>query len=139
MFSLCLPKVQSNVAKEFTGVSSGEPSGMLDMLTLVRNVCAHNERLYDFSANRSRAIQDMPIHAQIGIVKSGAGLYRQGKTDLFASIICFKYLLTPEDFHNTIENIDTAIMKLTIETKMIPPNKILSSMGFPQNWKDIEK
>ena len=119
MFSLCYSKIQSDVAKEFPNISAGELAGMLDMLALVRNVCAHNERLYDFSVKNNRAIQDLPAHAALGIAKTSAGLY-------------------PEDFEHTIMGIDSALSSLFNKTKQIPPNKILSSMGFPQNWKDVK-
>ena len=138
MFSLCYSKIQSDVAKEFPNISAGELAGMLDMLALVRNVCAHNERLYEFSVKNNRAIQDLPAHAALGIAKTSAGLYKQGKKDLFASLICLKYLLNPEDFEHTIMGIDSALSSLFNKTKQIPPNKILSSMGFPQNWKDVK-
>ena len=137
MYSLCKASVQSDVAKEFPGVSSENLVGMLDMLTRVRNVCAHNERLYDFSVIDKRAIPNFPVHAALGISKSKAGLYKQGKTDLFASLICLKYLLDAEDFVHMCSNIASAISKLCSETKKIPPNKILSCMGFPTNWMDI--
>jgi len=137
MYSLCVSAIQSDVAKEFSGVSEAALTGMLDMLTRVRNVCAHNERLYDFCVKNSRAIQNMPVHASLGIAANAAGGYNQGKTDLFASLICFKYLLDDADFQATIASIDLSLTELLNETKLIPPNKILSCMGFPQNWKDI--
>ena len=137
MYSLCKSSVQSNVAKEFPGVSTEDLIGMLDMLTRVRNVCAHSERLYDFSVIDKRAIPNFPIHATIGISKTKAGLYKQGKTDLFAALICLKYLLDAKDFACTCTNISSALACLCNETKQIPPNKILSCMGFPMNWIDI--
>lgn len=136
MYSLCRSSVQSEVAKEFPLVSSEALIGMLDMLTRVRNVCAHNERLYDFSVKRSRAIQDTPVHARLGISKSRAGLYNQGKTDLFAALICLKYLLG-EDFDVVVSGVKTALDTLTSKTKLLSPNKILSCMGFPANWMEI--
>lgn len=137
MFSLCTSAVQSDVAKEFPGVSANALVGMLDMLTRVRNVCAHNERLYDFTVKQSRGIQDMPVHASLGISKSKAGLYKKGKTDLFAAMICLKYLLDENDFRHTVLAIDSALIKLTKKTKIFQMNKILSCMGFPGNWKDV--
>ena len=107
------------------------------MLTRVRNVCAHNERLYDFSVKNSRAIQNMPVHVALGITKNVSGGYNQGKTDLLAALICFKYLLDDGDFLQVVTSIDLALTKLLGTTKLIPPTKILSCMGFPQNWKDI--
>lgn len=75
MYSLCSTSIQSSVAKEFPEVTADAMIGMLDMLTRVRNVCAHNERLYDFSVVRNRAILDMPVHKKLGIAKSKSGLY----------------------------------------------------------------
>lgn len=139
MFSLCAPQVRSDVAREFASVTPGALVGMLDMLTRVRNVCAHNERLYDFSVPRSRAIQDMPIHAALGISKDRGGVYRQGKTDLFASLVCLKYLLDTRELQSTVDDISAALVALSADTKIIPPNKILAEMGFPTNWADIVK
>ena len=137
MFSLCEPSVRSDVAKEFPGVSEDALSGMLDMLTRVRNVCAHNERLYDFSLKKSRAIQNFPAHEDLGISKSKSGLYNQGKTDLFAALICLKYLLQTDDFNRTVVSIEKSLETLCTKTKIFQKNKILSCMGFPENWSDI--
>lgn len=139
MFSLCAPQVRSDVAREFVAVTPGALVGMLDMLTRVRNVCAHNERLYDFSVSRGRAIQDMPIHGLLGISKSQAGVYRQGKTDLFAAMVCLRYLLNAEELQRTVDDISAALVALFTGTKAIPPNKILAEMGFPAHWADIVK
>lgn len=139
MYSLCTESIQIEVAKEFPKVTSEAMMGMLDMLTRVRNVCAHSERLYDFSVKRSRAILDMPAHATLGITKSKSGLYNQGKKDLFASLICLKYLLEQDEFDEVVMSIDAALCKLHSKTKVLPPNKILSCMGFPENWVDIKE
>jgi len=136
MYSLCHPAVQSGVAREFPGVSPNTLTGMLDVLTQLRNVCAHNERVYNFSIKK--AIENMPVHKNLGILSSPSGSYRQGKDDLFAAVICFKYLLDEKDFLSVTEQIDQALRDLFAATKMLPPNKILSEMGFPANWKDIE-
>ena len=137
MFSLCESSVRSDVAKEFPGVSEDALIGMLDMLTRVRNVCAHNERLYDFSVKNSRAIQNFPVHEELGISKSKSGLYNQGKTDLFAALICLKYLLQADDFRKTVLGIGESLDTLCTKTKIFQKNKILSCMGFPENWASI--
>ena len=139
MYSLCTSSIQSSVAREFDNVTSEALIGMLDMLTRVRNVCAHNERLYDFTVRKSRAILDMPIHAALGIARSKSGLYNQGKTDLFAALICLKYLLDRDEFDRFADSINAALVKLHAKTKLLPPNKILSCMGFPANWISIKK
>lgn len=135
MYSLCTQDVQSAVSQEFPLVTQRQLVGMLDLLTKVRNVCAHNERLYDFDAGKKRAIQAMPLHAQLGIGKKKS-YYKKGQCDLFAAMVCFKYLLSPEEYRSTVEKIDREVKALCRKTKQIPPTKILCCMGFPQNWKD---
>lgn len=135
MYSLCTQDVQAAVSREFPLVSERQLVGMLDLLTKVRNVCAHNERLYVFDAGKKRAIQAMPLHAQLQIGKKKS-YYKKGQCDLFAAMVCFKYLLLPEEFRATAEKIDQEVRTLCRRTKMIPQTKILCCMGFPQNWKD---
>lgn len=135
MYSLCTQDVQATVSKEFPQVSEQQLVGMLDFLTRVRNVCAHNERLYDFNAGKRRAIQAMPLHTQLCIGKTKS-YYNKGQDDLFAAVVCFKYLLSPDEFRTIVDGIDTEIKLLCKKTKQFPPNKILSCMGFPPNWYD---
>ncbi len=135
MYSLCTQDVQASVSKEFPNVTEHQLVGMLDFLTRVRNVCAHNERLFDFDAGKKRAIQAMPLHVQLGIGKKKS-YYKRGQCDLFAAVVCFKYLLSPEEFKSTMDEINTEINTLCSKTKQFQKNKILSCMGFPPNWYD---
>lgn len=135
MYSLCTQDVQAAVSKEFPIVTEGQLVGMLDFLTRVRNVCAHNERLYNFDAGKKRAIQAMPLHAQLGIGKTKS-YYHHGQRDLFAAMVCFKYLLSPDEYQKTADKISIQIDLLCQKTKQFPKTKILSCMGFPPNWLD---
>lgn len=138
MYSLCTQDVQANVSKEFIGVSEHQLIGMLDFLTRVRNVCAHNERLYDFDSGKSRAIQAMPVHKQLGIGKKKS-YYKKGQVDLFAAVICFRYLLSDKAFRDTVARIENEIDDLLKRTKLIRKEQLLKQMGFPPNWIDILK
>ena len=69
MYSLLPDRIQAHVSKEFPCVSEGALANMLSYLTFIRNVSAHNERLYDFGANQSKSISDMPIHSALKIGK----------------------------------------------------------------------
>ena len=62
----------------------------LKVLTLYRNVCAHNERL--FSYHTYIDIPDTLLHKKLGISKNGSK-YIYGKNDLFSVVIAFRYLL----------------------------------------------
>ncbi|MCR5174641.1 MAG: Abi family protein [Oscillospiraceae bacterium] len=134
MYSFCYQDVQAAISKEFQGVNETQLERMLDYLTLVRNVCAHNERLYDYQSGK-RAIKAMPIHQDLNIGKKKT-YYKKGQRDLFAAVICFKYLLEENEYNEFIDEVDAAINQLMADTKMIQRTKILSCMGFPTNWKD---
>lgn len=53
MYSFLPQKIQYKVSKEFDYISEGMLVQMLDLLARVRNVCAHNERLYDYKYQKS--------------------------------------------------------------------------------------
>lgn len=135
MYSLCPQSVRMAVSEEFPEVNESQLAAMLDILSRVRNVCAHNERLYDFKS-RSRRVPDMPVHGELGIPKSGAA-YRKGKDDLFGALICLRYLLDSSHFRDVVMDISNELDHLHELTPILPPTKILSCMGFPEDWKRI--
>lgn len=133
MYSLCTQDVQSAVCKEFPDVYPRQLIGMLDFLTQVRNVCAHNERLYDYRTTKGRAIQVMPLHQQLKIGKTKS-YYNKGQNDLFAAVVCLKYLLSHDEFLVFAQSVDSTISTLCTRTQKFQKAKILSCMGFPINW-----
>lgn len=135
MYSLCPQDIQAMVSKEFPVVREHQLVGILDFLTRVRNVCAHNERLYDFNSGSRRAIPAMPLHQQLKIEKTKS-FFKKGQKDLFAAVVCFKYLLSPEEFRQTADQIQNEILALCTRTKLLHQQQILCQMGFPSNWTD---
>lgn len=136
IYSLLPDRIQAHVSKEFPCVTEGALANMLSYLTFIRNVSAHNERLYDFGANQSKSIPDMPIHSALKIGKKGK-MYKYGKNDLFAAIICLKYLLPKARFERLIVDIDREIEILLSKTHRVQKSYLFNRMGFPVAWKDI--
>jgi len=106
----------------------------LPILANYRNLCAHEDILYDHKAQRS--INDCSYHKLLEIPKMD-GEYIYGKDDLFALIIILKNLLRADDFYLMMENLDYEIKLLASKLKSISVNKVLDSMGFPINYKEI--
>lgn len=127
MYSLLPDRIQAHVSKEFPCVTEGALANMLSYLTFIRNVSAHNERLYDFGANQSKSIPDMPIHSALKIGKKGK-MYKYGKRDLFAAIVCLKYLLPNARFERLIVDIDREIEILLSKTHRV--QKAIYSIGW---------
>ena len=138
MYSLCPQKIQTRVSKEFRGVMRKDLQSMLALLTDIRNVCAHNERLYNIKVNPTHIAPDTKIHSLLGIKKNERGVYLQGKDDLFSAIICLKYLLPNADFLHSLHQIEEAIDDLCLATKQKQKKQILKLMGFPNTWEMIK-
>lgn len=106
----------------------------LPILANYRNLCAHEDVLYEHKAQRS--IMDCHFHERLQIPKID-GEYLYGKNDLFALIIILKRMLRADDFYLMMENIDYEINLLSGKLKTITIDKVLDRMGFPINYKEI--
>lgn len=128
--------IQAKVSIEFNYVTENELVRMLALLARVRNVCAHNERLYNYRYNKG-AINDTYIHKYLNIPRPNVQ-YSKGKQDLFAVIIVLKYLLSHEEFNIFIDDINSALKTLFDSTKQLQKAQMYRYMGFPANWLEIK-
>lgn len=136
-FYALLPfQMQSDISKEFPNVNEKELERYLKILTLFRNVCAHNERLYSFRTQID--FPDTVLHAKLGIPKKG-NQYLLGKRDLFGLVIAFRYLLPRKEFLEFKRSLIRILGKYTKSSSQISEEALLSMMGFPANWKDITR
>ena len=129
MYSLLKPEVKCKISKEFKGINEGQLERMIDILSRFRNVCAHSERLYDYKYNKGE-IDNTEIHKKLEIKKK-KGHYIQGKKDLFAVVVVFKYMLSQNEFDNFVDEMSKLIMKLLKETNVLQELQVLKLMGFP--------
>lgn len=135
-YSFLPQNIQSRVSIEFDYVTENELVRMLDLLARVRNVCAHNERLFNYRYNKG-AINDTFIHQSLGISKTN-GQFSKGKQDLFAVIIVLKYLLSNEEVCLLIDEINDALETLLTSTRQLQRPQMFKYMGFPDNWNEIK-
>ena len=109
-------------------------SDYLPVLANYRNLCAHEDILYE---NRTqKTIDDTIYHQMLGIPKN-EGEYIYGKNDLFALLIIMKQLLDKSKFNSMIIEMENAIQTLHYNLKSISIRDVLKRMGFPENWKDL--
>lgn len=109
-------------------------STYLHILANYRNLCAHEDILYEHKTQR--IIPDNKYHQMLEIEKQN-GEYIYGKDDMFAVIIIFKQMLTDAEFKDMINEISYEFDILDGKTNIVPTNKLLNKIGFPDNWKDI--
>ena len=106
----------------------------ISLLANFRNICAHEDILYDYRTQRR--IPDTKYHESLGIDKY-EDEYRYGKNDLFALIIILKQMLGEEEFHDLVGEISYEVDYLDGIVDTVSLNSILNRIGFPDNWRDI--
>ena len=125
------------VAREF-GLQENVFKSYLKLMSIFRNICAHDERLYNTKMDNLEIVSG-PIHRRLTIpLINGKPIY--GKNDLFALLICLKEFLpnrTRGEFAETIKQIDKEIDRLQSSIHTVSINDILVMMGFPANWKTL--
>lgn len=132
MYSFLKSDIQSEVSKEFPIIRENELETILDVLTRYRNVCAHNERLFDFKYHDAR-LKTTSIHKYFNLYT-----INPVASNLFDVVIFLKYLLPTDDFNAFIEEINNALNMLSVQTNQIQHSQLLKLMSFPQNWFEIK-
>lgn len=106
----------------------------LSLLSNFRNLCAHEDILYDHRTQRM--IPDNKYHYMLDIEKVDDE-YHFGKNDLYALVIIMKQMLKEEEFREFIYELGYEIDILDGKVDVVPLNTILNKIGFPDNWRDI--
>ncbi len=108
----------------------------LALLSNFRNVCAHEDILYDHRTQRM--IPDSIYHSALKIPKF-EDEYIYGKNDLFSLVIILKVMLSKEEFNEMIDEIKSEVELLDKEVDVVPLDTILNRIGFPSNWYEIKE
>lgn len=106
----------------------------LTVLANFRNLCAHEDILYDHRTQKE--IPSNKYHYKLNITMTD-GHYDYGKNDLFALIIILKSMLTEKEFREMIFAVGYEIDILDGHVDVVPLSTILNKVGFPTNWRDI--
>ena len=134
LFTILKPEDQYTLA-EYYNLDLENLITYLSVLANYRNLCAHEDIVYD---NRTdRYILDTIYHRILNIPLMD-GEYIYGKNDLFAVIIILKMLLLEKEYQIMISEISYEIDLLEGKLKSVPIEKVLDKMGFPNNWRIIK-
>ena len=106
----------------------------LSILANFRNLCAHEDILYDHRTQKE--IPSNKYHQKLNIPMTD-GHYDYGKNDLFALILILKSLLTDDEFREMIFAVGYEMDILDSKVNTVSLSKILNKVGFPDNWRDI--
>lgn len=135
LFTILKKEDQKEIASVY-GISPDDLMVYLPILANFRNLCAHEDIMYDHKTQRY--IDDTKFHAYLNIPKMD-GEYIYGKDDLFALVIILKQLLREEDFTLLINELSYELDILGGKLHSIDIDKVLDRMGFPINFRDIAR
>ena len=121
LFTIMKREDQKEVAEVY-GISPDSLLVYLPILANFRNLCAHEDIMYDHRTQRT--IEDNKYHAYLNIPKTD-GDYIYGKDDLFALIIILKQLLSKDDFTLLINELSYELDILDGKINTIELDKIL--------------
>lgn len=136
-FKLMKQKERIQISNQFN-VMEFNLVNLISILAHTRNLCAHDERLYNCKFPTNKSIDDCDIHKILDIPKQN-NRYIYGKNDLFAVVISLKLLLNENDYQKFHSKIFSRIMSLQSKLKVIDISKVLNTMHFPENWHNIKK
>ena len=134
LFSILRKEEKEEIASYYKNLDSDNLGDFLSILSNYRNLCAHEDILYNHETLKE--IDDTKYHLLLDIPKVD-DRYIFGKNDIFALIIILKHMLTFEDFKMMMNEIDYEIDWLSSKLKSIEVQKVLYRMGFPENYKQI--
>lgn len=109
-------------------------STYLAILANFRNLCAHEDILYDHRTQR--CIPDTKYHKLLNIPMLDDE-YIYGKNDLFAVMIILKTMLSEDEFRDIMNQISYEIDILDGKVDTVPVETILNKIGFPSNFREI--
>lgn len=134
-YSLMKPKEQNTISRKYN-LRIPEFRIILHNLTLIRNICAHDEKLYDIKMKNR--ISSTIYHKKLKIENKN-GNYQYATRDLFSIIIALKLLLEKEQFNKFYSEIFKSMETLKKKLCTIQIDKVMYKMGFPKNYKKLLK
>jgi len=134
-YSIMKTKDRQSISKIFK-ILDNDLESFLYYLSIVRNFSAHGNRLYCIRTTKPLANTNVHKNLSIGIRQNE---YVNGKRDLFAAVIALRYLISVNEFKHLIDELAETTDWLSRRLNIIGIDKILSSMGFPANWKEISQ
>lgn len=133
LYSIMKTKDQEEIA-EIYSLKIGDLLSFLPILANYRNLCAHEDILYE---NRTAAsIETNKYHTMLELPELD-GEYTCGKNDLFALIIIMKFLLRDEEFRLLIKEIDYEKSVLAGKLYTIDIEDVMGHMGFPRDYTKL--
>lgn len=132
LYSIMKKSDQEEIANVFH-MKIEELNLFLPILANYRNLCAHEDILYDHKT--ATMIPANLYHRELNIDNNVN--FTQGRNDLFALVLILKYILRDEEFRTFLHEIDYEVSILEGKLKTIKIDVILNKMGFTKDYMKL--
>ena len=134
MYSLLQEGTQQEISGDFHISSQRDMGKILNMITLFRNVCAHNERLYDYETRSEVALKYItPYMGNTGYT------YEKERKRYFGLLGCCRTLMQGREGDEFIDQLETFINSAPIIKNQKIGKVILDEMGLTADWTKFKK
>ena len=135
-YKLMKPADKVTVAKKFC-IASDELHKYMDMCSLARNKCAHDERFFDIKFRRSLHAKSIAKLSVLSLPRDAKGSYLSGTNDAYAIAIIFAMLLSKTDTREFVSAMKSTFTKLAKELHTISVTDVMNIMGYSSSWTNL--
>lgn len=135
-YKLMKPSDKTAVAKKFC-IERNELHKYMDMCSLARNKCAHDERFFNIKFRRSLHTKSIAKLSVLNLPRDAKGSYLSGTNDAYAIAIIFAMLLSKKDTKEFVSAMKSAFAKLARELHTISVTDVMNIMGYSSSWENL--
>ena len=135
-YKLMKPNDKMRVAKKFA-VPDYELHKYMDMCSIARNKCAHDERFFDMKFRARLHTLSIKNFKILNLPTDKSGSYIKGTNDIYAIAIIFAMILDKSDVEEFISSMETIFNKLSKQLHVISIDDVMQHMGYQSDWKEI--
>lgn len=130
------PNDKMAVSRVF-GVQDIELHKYMDMCSLARNKCAHDERFFDMRFRRRLHTRSIVNFSVLTLSRDDSGSYPSGTNDVFAIAIIFTMILGKTEIKEFIVSMRNAFNKLSRQLHTIAIEDVMKLMGYNNFWTNL--
>lgn len=135
-YNLMKQKERIEISKHWN-IMEKDLSSYIEVLAYFRNLCAHDDRIYNAKCKKS--IANTSYHNLLSIPTDKTGQYISGKNDILAIMIISKILLPPSEFNTMFNKISGRLSSISKKLTTITINQVYDQMGLSGSWYLIKK
>lgn len=127
---------KKKVAK-FYSVPVKELHKYMNMLSMARNKCAHDERFFDIRFRTSLHTKSIKNFKTLGIARQKDGSYISGTNDAYAIAVIFAVMLGKADLKEFVSSMKNEFAKLKKQLRTITVEDVMKTMGYNAHWQNL--